>query len=65
MSKYSDISTEELRKRWETQRTKVVNHTHSQADLDELLAMRKELDKRNGEKNPSIDYNFVQNNTTD
>ena len=65
MSKYSDISTEELRKRWETQRTKVVNHTHSQADLDELLAMRKELDKRNGEKNPIIDYNFVQNNTTD
>lgn len=65
MSKYSDISTEELRKRWETQRTKVVNHTHTQAEMDELLSMRKELDRRKGEKKPIVDINFEQNYTTD
>lgn len=63
--KYKDIPTQELKKLWEQQRNKVVNHSHSQADYDILFEMRKELDRRKGERNPQVDINFEQNYTTD
>lgn len=62
---YKKIETPELKRLWEAQRNKVVNHSHTQGDLDELFAMKKELDRRKGEKNPIVDINFEQHYTTD
>lgn len=62
---YSTISTSELVKMWEAERKHIaLNDNRTIGDIANLLAMRKEIDRRNGEPKPVTDINF-ENYLTD
>lgn len=64
MNKFKDIPTKELKELWDKKRREVLKG-HTQAELDELLTMRKELDRRKGEKKPITNINFSEQYLTD
>lgn len=55
---YRTLSTADLMERWEALRQKVLNKTGVLRDMDELNALRREIDRRRGETNPTVDVNF-------
>lgn len=62
---YTSLSTDELTRLWERKRkaiSKKENRTLD--DISDLLAMRKEIDRRKGEPKPIKDINF-ENYLTD
>ena len=68
MSNYKDISTSELEKMWNERRLSLKISSDPSVfrkGMDEVFAMRRELDRRLGEKKPSVDVNFEREYVTD
>lgn len=55
MRKYRDIPLEELEKMWNERRMHIRIGT---SDMDEVFEMRREIDRRKGNHNPSTDVNY-------
>jgi len=55
---YRRMSLSDLRDRWERLRVKVGSGNGVARDVDELYSLRREIDRRSGEKNPIIEVNF-------
>ena len=56
---YRSLKTGVLRKMWERERERVSRIAEpSPGDYADLLAMRRELERRSGTKNPSVEVNF-------
>lgn len=65
---YRSMPTEKLLRKWEALRNRLsrVSVAHrNQADVDALLEMRMELDRRNDEHKPIVDINFSNDYLTD
>lgn len=65
MSLYSDIPTSILEKMWNDKRLHIRMGKQMEKDLHEAFAMRKELDRRKGETNPSANVVFDKEYLTD
>lgn len=55
------MSTPDLVRRWERLRDRLASKKPSERmvdDLDELMALRREIDRRRGEKCPTVEVNF-------
>lgn len=62
---YTSVSTDELTRQWERKRKAIAKkEDRSLGDIADLLAMRKEIDRRKGEANPTKEINF-ENYLTD
>lgn len=59
MSKtYKDMNFSALMEEWCGLRDKVLSGDRSQRNLDRLAVLRREIDRRKGEKNPTVEVNF-------
>jgi len=68
MEEFKHLSTEELEKLWNEKRLSLKITSDKkvfQEGLDEVYAMKKELDRRKGIKNPTEDVNFSKEYLTD
>lgn len=68
MEEFKHLSTEELEKLWNEKRLSLKTTSDKkvfQEGLDEVYAMKKELDRRKGIKNPTEDVNFSKEYLTD
>ena len=55
---YKSVSTSELDRRWARLRKRVIAGKGKAKDMDELNALRREIDRRRGERNPTVEVNF-------
>lgn len=55
---YRRMSLSDLEDRWNRLRLKVESQGGGLRDIDELYSLRREIDRRGGEKNPSVEVNF-------
>lgn len=58
---YKRKSTAELEEEWMRKRDEVAGKKPSgrtRGDMDTLLALRREIDRRRGERNPTVEFNF-------
>lgn len=66
---YRDVPTPELVRMWEDERERLLagdgRGVLKPSDYDHLLAMRRELDHRRGDVNPSVEVNFERDYLTD
>lgn len=66
MSKdYKSIPTPELERMWNEKRLSIRIGKYFQEDMNEVYAMRKELDRRAGNEIPPVFVNFEKENLTD
>ena len=65
--KYDGIPLVELERVWEEKRRRIVELPSCDRlpmDMEELLSMRREIDKRKGIANPTVDVNFSEDYLT-
>lgn len=58
---YKSLSTSDLIRKWERKRDQIAGKKPSERmidELDELMALRREIDRRRGVRNPTVDVNF-------
>lgn len=55
---YREMNFNALMEEWCALRDKVLSGDRSQRNLDRLGVLRREIDRRKGEKNPTVDVNF-------
>lgn len=55
---YRKLSTSALVARWEGLRRKVMAGGGVLSDMDELSALRREIDRRSGETRPTVEVDF-------
>ena len=58
---YKSLSTSDLIRKWERKRDRIAGKKPSERmidELDELMALRREIDRRRGVKNPTVEVNF-------
>ena len=58
---YKSLSTSDLIRKWERKRDRIAGKKPSERmidELDELMAMRREIDCRRGVRNPTVEVNF-------
>ena len=60
---YKSIPTPELERMWDKKRMSIRIGEHFREDLDDVYAMRKELDRRAGNEIPPVFVNFEKNIT--
>lgn len=68
MKDYKSLSLPELVKKWQKKRMKLAqtdDKNRKFEDIEELFAMRKEIDRRKGEKKPTVNINFADEYLTD
>lgn len=66
--KYDGWSLPELEAEWAEKRRKITELSQGDrlpSDMDELLSMRREIDKRKGNGNPVVNVDFTKENLTD
>ena len=58
---YKSLSTSDLIRKWERERDRIAGKKPSERmidELDELMALRREIDRRRGVRNPTVLVNF-------
>ena len=68
MEDYKTIPITELVRRWREKRLEIAKQDEDKRsfkDVSELFAMRKEIDRRKGDTNPTAEVNFEQDYLTD
>lgn len=58
---YKYLSTSDLIRKWERKRDRIAGKKPSERmidELDELMALRREIDRRRGVRNPTVEVNF-------